>query len=641
VFDTILLQAAFLCSVLGLATGSRAAAAAARQTHGPASQVPLVQRAPTIDGNLDDDAWVESATFTAFKTLRPAAGRAPSESTEVRMVTHGRRLYVAVRCVDRHPELMRAHARDETDMAGDDWVLVALDTHGDGLAAYFFAVNPAGTQADGTLNWDGQPDMGLDLRWESAVRRDEHGYTVEFAVPLEDVSHPWSGPGRMGFKVARYVSRRGEEADYPELRVDGGPPLTQMRAIALPAVPPSVVPATTMIANHLVPPPTPEGFDLGTLEGRSRAWGAVEVSDRLLFPSEPVSNDGPALRFPTQDRAPLVREFFAPLEYREETPIGYLEDFLTRTATAALIVLSRDTVIYEQYFNGYGRDTLITSFSVAKSFVSTMVGAAVRDGLIGSVRDPISRYLPELGERDPRFSRITVEDLLRMSSGLRYVESGPYWDDAVTYYDPDLRAAALNRTSIERAPGERFFYNNYNPLLIGLVLERVTGMSVPAYLQRTVWEPLGMEYPASWSLDGDSTRFAKMESGLNARAIDYAKLGELYLHGGCVGGRRILPADWVTSATQPSPRPPGFYPVGGLLGDGGYYGYFWWGRRRGAGPHDFFALGNKGEFIYVSPQTHTVIVRMGVEYGAPASTWIDLFYEFATRLGASQGGAGQ
>jgi CubicO group peptidase (beta-lactamase class C family) len=106
-----------------------------------------------------------------------------------------------------------------------------------------------------------------------------------------------------------------------------------------------------------------------------------------------------------------------------------------------------------------------------------------------------------------------------MTSGLRYQEGGgPWGDDTATYYAPDLRALALTRTEVVEPPGRRFHHNNFNPLLVGLALERAVGMPVASYLEQRLWRPLGMEADGSWSLDSRSSGFKKMESGLNARA---------------------------------------------------------------------------------------------------------------------------
>jgi CubicO group peptidase (beta-lactamase class C family) len=197
------------------------------------------------------------------------------------------------------------------------------------------------------------------------------------------------------------------------------------------------------------------------------------------------------------------------------------DKFLVSTGTTAFIIIKDDTVLYEKYFNGYQRDSIGTSFSMAKSITSALIGVAIDEGLIASVDDPITRYIPELKEKDFRFDNITIKNLLTMSSGLRYVEEGlPWSDDTRTYYDTNLRSLALS-SKIEEAPGKRFHYNNYNPLLLGMILERVTHKPVSQYLEDKIWKPLGMDAPASWSLDSDASGFEKMESGINARAIDF------------------------------------------------------------------------------------------------------------------------
>jgi CubicO group peptidase (beta-lactamase class C family) len=249
------------------------------------------------------------------------------------------------------------------------------------------------------------------------------------------------------------------------------------------------------------------------------------------------------------------------------------------------------------------------------------------------VTDPITRYLPELARRDPRFSQITIQDLLRMASGLRYVEDeGPY-DNRWTYLPPDLRRSALERSTIVEKPGRRWLYNNYNPLLIGMILERVSHHTVTELLQRWIWSPLGMQYGGSWSIDSRTHGFEKMESGINARPVDFAKLGSLYLHAGTWNGRQVVSSGWVTDATQPWPTPTGYFEDQGFFGPGGhYFGYFWWGDSRSGGPSDFHTVGNKGQFIYCSPQKHLVIVRTGMDFGVSSARWLRLFREFADGL---------
>jgi CubicO group peptidase (beta-lactamase class C family) len=289
-----------------------------------------------------------------------------------------------------------------------------------------------------------------------------------------------------------------------------------------------------------------------------------------------------------------------------------------------------DKLIYERYFMGYQRNSIVTSFSVAKSFDSALVGIAIQEGLIKSVNDPITDYIPELSARDTRFNDIQIRHLLMMASGLRY-DSGrfiSFGDDNLTSGFDNLRHLALTETEITEKPGTAFLYNNYNPLLLGLILERVTGMPVTMYLQQKIWTPLEMEFDGSWNLDAEENGFEKMETGINARAIDFAKLGRLYLHQGNWNGDQIIPSDWVEDSTADN----------GIIKDAPiYYGYMWWGETCNSESKDFLATGDYGQFIYVSPAKNLIIVRNGENYGVESSgeewvVWADAFCQFAKSL---------
>jgi CubicO group peptidase (beta-lactamase class C family) len=238
------------------------------------------------------------------------------------------------------------------------------------------------------------------------------------------------------------------------------------------------------------------------------------------------------------------------------------------------------------------------------------------------VEDPITRYVPELLARDPRYAAVTLRHLLSMSSGIRYAERGlPWSDDAATYYAPNLRAVALS-SPIEGEPGRRFHYNNFHPLLLGLVLERTTRQPVATYLQEKVWKPLGMEAPASWSLDSEASGFEKMESGLNGRAIDFAKFGRLYLNGGRWNGRPIVPASWVEESTR----------IDTTTDPAPHYQYFWWVDARRTDRHAFFAAGKHGQYLYLVPEQRLLIVRFGRT--DPLRAWRALFEALADRIAA-------
>ncbi len=356
-------------------------------------------------------------------------------------------------------------------------------------------------------------------------------------------------------------------------------------------------------------------------------WQNSDVYDYQKFPKRPLET-GPATFYFT--KAPDEAKVRAVLE--TNPTIDNLDTFLANTHTQAFIIIQNDRILYEKYFNGTQRDSIVTSFSMAKSFTSALIGIAIKDGYIQSVNDPITNYLPELLKRDTAFSRITIRDLLMMSSGIKYAEF-PFLngDDAKTYYYPDLRRLALEETRIVGISDKKFLYNNYHPLLLGLILERATGKPVASYLEEKIWKPLGMEFSGSWSLDSEGG-FEKMESGINARAIDFAKFGRLYLNNGNWEGVQVIPAAWVAESTQEdqSVNCTTYYPDNEFFtAMNGYYKYMWWGIRRGDNDYDFVARGDHGQYIYVSPHKHLIIVHNGEQFGIEPNEWVRIFYQFA------------
>jgi CubicO group peptidase (beta-lactamase class C family) len=363
--------------------------------------------------------------------------------------------------------------------------------------------------------------------------------------------------------------------------------------------------------------------------GRAIRWGSSDVNDYRRFAERRVESAPPVYHYAAAARQALPGS----IEFsdRGQRQRAATLDLLTRNGTTSFLLIRDDLLVYEGYFNGTRRDSIQTSFSTAKSVGSTLVGLAIADGSIRSVDDPIVKYLPELERQDNAFGAITIRHLLEMRSGLRYKETWlPWGDPAKTYYDPNLRRRAL-ASRIATPPGQRWLYNNYNPLLIGMILERATGRKVADYLQEKIWKPLGAEYSAGWSTDNEKDGFEKMDSGINARAVDFAKFGSMFLHGGKWNGRQIVPAEWVREAT-------------GLEGsirvhDQIRYKYFWWIYPAADGhPPAFAAIGNLGQFILVSPEERTVIVRFGTNPGRFHSlqTWISILRAIST-ASAAQG----
>jgi CubicO group peptidase (beta-lactamase class C family) len=353
---------------------------------------------------------------------------------------------------------------------------------------------------------------------------------------------------------------------------------------------------------------TAVGGCTSSYSGRWLVWNWSGIEDHLRFPGRPVAPAGTPFHFAVA--APVLR---VAVERNGALRVMGLDELGHSTSSTALIVIHRDTILFEGYFNGHDRSSINTSFSVAKSITSLLIGIAIDQGLIRSVDDPVTDYLPELAERDARFGRLTLAHLLDMRSGLRWRDHDFITGDKPrAYYHPHLRRLVLEELGFSDEPGQRWVYNSYNPILLGLVLERSTGRAVSEFLTERVWRRIGTEFPASWSTDGKRDPMEKMESGVNARAIDFAKLGRLVLAGGSWEGERVVSREWIEASTRAE------------LGCGlaiyrprvVCYQRAWWlypdeGGRAGA----VGATGHLGQYIVVFPERELVIVRFGWKQG--------------------------
>lgn len=353
--------------------------------------------------------------------------------------------------------------------------------------------------------------------------------------------------------------------------------------------------------------------------GRFVVWNFADIRDYKKFPSRPVLRNAgvQAFRFQqaTRPRAP-----------RSVTVDGeelQFSEYLRRNNTVAFLIIRHDSIQYEQYFGGYDDSSIVPSFSMAKSVTSMLVGCAIADGYIHSVEDPVSDYLTDFAPR-PEFRNLRIRHLLQMTSGIRFNESyyNPFAGAANYYYGNNLRSK-VGRMRLKEAPGQHFEYISGGTQMLGEVLERAInkpfnvpdtgkglhivcgyrlGRTISDYLQEKIWQPLGMEWDASWSIDQKKGGMEKTFCCLNARARDFARLGRLYLRNGNWDGRQIVPADWVAISTK-SDTTEGSVP---------YYKYQWW---LPSNQGDYMAQGHLGQYIYVNPAKDIIIVRLGKNEG--------------------------
>ena len=265
-----------------------------------------------------------------------------------------------------------------------------------------------------------------------------------------------------------------------------------------------------------------------------------------IFPSQPVASGNTVWRF-AEDMRPLPATY----EFLDET--RQVDAFLTDTVTTGLLVLHDGVLVHEEYRLGADEASSFTSWSVAKSVLSILVGIALEEGHINSVHDQLTDYIPELA--GSAYDGVTIEDALTMSSGVAFDED---YANPLSDVNRLFVSLSMGQTMVDilaglgrdHAPGT---YNNYissDSIALGLVLEAATGIPNEEYLATRLWHPMGAEHAASWSTGADG--LVLPFCCLNATLRDYARLGQLYLQGGARDGEQIVPRAWVEASTTPN-----------------------------------------------------------------------------------------
>ena len=302
---------------------------------------------------------------------------------------------------------------------------------------------------------------------------------------------------------------------------------------------------------------------------------------------------------------PVARRPLRRFTYRVDGAAFNLDDFMDRNHVVGLIAVKDGAIRLERYTAGNDENSLWVSFSVAKSVVSMLVGAAIADGFIASVDEPVTDYLPRL--KGSAYDDTSIRDLLQMASGVAWNED--YADPAsdVNNMPPNLVDLYRSLSAKERvaAAGEAFNYNTAETNFVGALLRAAIGNNLATYLEHKLWAPFGMQADANWMTHG----VGGGELGgccISATLRDYARIGLFALAGGVLAdGTRVLPEGWMQSSTEPSRAFPG-------------YGYLWWLED---GPYS--ALGIFGQTIYVDPARNVVIVT----HSAWPTAIGDTFYE--------------
>lgn len=373
--------------------------------------------------------------------------------------------------------------------------------------------------------------------------------------------------------------------------------------------------------------------------GRYVIYNFANITDYKKFPANPITKPAIPFSFLSFDSSykanpvPLninTKGLIMDIKKINQDEIVPFDKFLEDNNTVAFLVIRNDSIFYEKYFQHYSKESIVTVFSVTKSFVSALTGIAIDEGYIKSVNQPITDYLPQLKNKSG-FEKITIEHLLNMRSGIKFNESysNPFGDAAKYYYGLNIKKY-ISHLKIKKEPDQEFEYISINTQLLALIVENATGKSLSEYLQEKIWQPLGMEYDATWSIDGKKSKTEKAFCGINARARDIAKFGRLYLNNGNWNDKQIISESWINKSTNKNKESKwpeysyqwwhstkikivndstkienGDYVESHVNKNGKY-----WHIRNPLDDYDFWAEGILGQFIFVYPSKNMIIVRL-------------------------------
>ena len=319
--------------------------------------------------------------------------------------------------------------------------------------------------------------------------------------------------------------------------------------------------------------------------------------------------------FPKTTVLPSSNPLLFQLDEPKELPTKFIfegkqvdvDEYLLRTDTAALLIIQNGKIKYENYWLTGGPDEHWFSFSMAKSFISALIGIAIHQKYINSIEDKITFYVPQL--KNSAYDNVRIKDILQMSSGASWNED---YGDPNSDINRSARIFAIGgsldefTSSLEKElePGSFNRYNSTDTQALGMLLREATGASITEYMQKMLWEPIGAEKNGYWIVDSENMEMAY--AGFMATARDYAKLGELYRLKGNLNNKQIIPSEWIELSTKPDgphllpgDNPLSDFPLG--------YGFQWWIPDNS---DDFSAIGVYNQFIYVSPKNNTVIVKL-------------------------------
>lgn len=318
----------------------------------------------------------------------------------------------------------------------------------------------------------------------------------------------------------------------------------------------------------------------------------ANITDWKIFDNNIVENDTEVWEWHEGDN------------YNKQNISSEDREYLEKHESVAFLVIQNDSIIHEEYWDSWQKDSYSNVFSVTKSIVSLLVGVALDEGFIKSLDDSIADYLPEFNKAPER--NITIKDLLTMSSGLSWDEAYSSLFSVTTkgYYGDAIKKTVMNLHTI-KDPGKQFIYKSGDTQLLSFIVENVTGKTISEYASEKLWKPMQASQVALWSTDkknGDEKTFCCF----NTNARDIARFARLLLNNGNWNGKQLVSEAYIKEAITPASYLENEFGTGAL----DYYGYQIWIHNYN-GQNIPYLRGHLGQYIYAIPNKNAIVVRLG------------------------------
>lgn len=289
------------------------------------------------------------------------------------------------------------------------------------------------------------------------------------------------------------------------------------------------------------------------------------------------------------------------VNYNTATETKTLKSVNKANGTVAYVIIKNDSIWFENYYDGFNDSSQTNSFSIAKSYVSGLLGKAIMDGYIKSLDQPVGDFIPEFSTG--KAAKMTVGDLSSMASGTNWDEAyySPLSITTRAYFDDDLDKVILG-LKMDKDPGTAYKYASGDTQMLAMVIERATGKKLYNYLSESFWKPLGSEHPTIWQVDSEDHDMVKAYCCIASNAKDFARFGKLYKDYGKWNGKQLLDSAFIAKSIQPR------------FAESPEYGYGWWLKTMGD-KHFFMMRGHLGQYVIVEPNDNVIIVRLGHSKG--------------------------